>query len=204
MSLLHRSADLEDAEAIDAVSHGDTDAYSILVLRYQEAVFNLMLRMTRSYEDATDLAQETFIRAYDQLYRFQKGKKFFPWLYTIGLNLCRNFLRHKKGMNCVSLEDCEIGSGLDYPGQQEDEICAKLDYEQLHAALDRLPSDYREALILRFHEELSMEDVAEALSVKLSAAKMRVHRGLAKLRDILEKEQHGNEKIQDHISGENP
>jgi RNA polymerase sigma-70 factor (ECF subfamily) len=143
--------------------------------------------MTGSYDDAADLTQETFIKAYDQLYRFRRGKKFFTWLYTIGLNHARNFLRQKKGKNWVSLDDVEPGSGLDYPGQQEEDIVAKLDYAQLHSALDQLPLDYREALILRYHEGLSVEDVAEALSLKVSAAKMRVHRGLAKLREILER-----------------
>jgi RNA polymerase sigma-70 factor, ECF subfamily len=193
MNLLDRNADAEDAQVIAAISDGDVNAYSILIVRYQKAVFNLMLRMTGSYEDAADLAQETFIKAYDQLYRFQKGKKFFPWLYTIGLNHARNFLRSNRRTHCVSLEDREIGSGLDYPGQQEDGLCTKLDYARLHAALDRLPLDYREALILRYHEGLSMEDVAAALKLKLSAAKMRVHRGLAKLRDMLEKKQNGKE-----------
>jgi RNA polymerase sigma-70 factor (ECF subfamily) len=172
---------------------GEADAYSTLVLRYQQAVFNLMFRMTGSYEDATDLAQETFIKAYDHLHRFQKGKRFFPWLYTIGLNHARNFLRSSKRNHMVSLDDCEVGSALAYPGEQEESTIAKLDYEHLHAALSQLPLDYREALILRYHEELSMEDVAEALTLKLSAAKMRVHRGLAKLRDILGEDHNGKE-----------
>ncbi|MFZ0930781.1 MAG: RNA polymerase sigma factor [Syntrophobacteraceae bacterium] len=194
MKLPERDADADDAEVIAAISDGDVNAYSTLVLRYQGAIFNLMFRMTGSYEDATDLAQETFIKAYDQLYRFQKDKKFFPWLYTIGLNHARNFLRDNKRARMVSLDDYEAGSGLDYPGQQEENIVAKLDCEQLYAALNQLPLDYREALILRYHEGLSLENVAEALSLKLSAAKMRVHRGLAKLRDILENNQNGKER----------
>ena len=97
-------------------------------------------------------------------------------------------------MQWVSLEDCEIGSELDYPCQQEEDICAKLDYGQLHAGLNQLPLDYREAIMLRYHEGLSMDEVAEAMTLKLSAAKMRVHRGLAKLRSILEKNQNGKER----------
>lgn len=194
MSSFDRNVETEDAEVIAAIWDGDVNAYSILVSRYQKPVFNLMFRMTGSYEDATDLAQETFIKAYDQLHRFQKGKKFFPWLYTIGMNHAKNFLRQRNRTHCVSIDDCEMGSGLDYPGQQEDNICSKLDYELLHTALDQLPLDYREALVLRYHEELSMEDVAFALKLKLSAAKMRVHRGLARLREILEKGQNGKER----------
>ncbi len=185
---------MDDSQLIAAILEGDVNAYSTLVLRYQGAIFNLMFRMTGSYEDASDLAQETFIKAYDQLYRFQRGKKFFPWLYTIALNHARNFLRHNKTTHMVSLEDCEIGSGLDYPGQQEDNICAKIDYRQLRAGLNQLPLDYREALILRYHEGLIMEEVAEAMNLRLSAAKMRVHRGLAKLRDILWNNQNGKER----------
>ena len=186
-----KNADVDDAQVITAILKGDVDAYSTLVLRYQAPIFNLMLRMTGSYEDATDLAQETFIKAYDQLHRFQKGRKFFPWLYTIGLNHARNFLRRDRKAILVSLEDYDIGSGLDYPGQEEESICAKIDYEQLDAALNQLPFENREALILYYREELSMEEVAEAMGLKLSAAKMRVHRGLAKLREMLGKDQDG-------------
>jgi RNA polymerase sigma-70 factor (ECF subfamily) len=185
MSLPDGNAKVDDSLLIATILEGDVNAYSTLVLRYQGAIFNLMSRMTGSYEDAADLAQETFISAYEQLHRFQTGKKFFPWLYTIGLNHARNFLRHNKRKQMVSLEDCEIGSGLDYPGQQEDNVCAKIDYGRLHAALNQLPLDYREALILRYHEGLSMEEVAEAMNLRPSATKMRVHRGLAKLREIL-------------------
>jgi RNA polymerase sigma-70 factor (ECF subfamily) len=185
MTLLHNDEHADDAQVISAILAGDVNAYSVLVLRYQGAIFNLMFRMTGSYDDASDLTQETFIKAYDKLHRFQKGKKFFPWLYTIGLNHARNFLRHNKIARSVSLDDYEPGSGLDYAGQQEENIVEKLDYELLNAALNQLPLDYREAIILRYHEGLSMEDVAEALNLKLSAAKMRVHRGLEKLRDIL-------------------
>jgi RNA polymerase sigma-70 factor (ECF subfamily) len=194
MSLPDGNASEDDSQLVASILEGDVNAYSTLVLRYQGAIFNLMYRMTDSYEDAGDLAQETFIKAYEQLYRFQRGKKFFPWLYTIGLNHALNFLRHNKRMQWVSLEDCEIGSELDYPCQQEEDICAKLDYGQLHAGLNQLPLDYREAIMLRYHEGLSMDEVAEAMTLKLSAAKMRVHRGLAKLRSILEKNQNGKER----------
>ncbi len=187
MNLLDTDTDdTDDQEIIDSIADGDSNAYAILVKRYQKAIFNLMFRMTGSYDDATDLAQETFIKAYEQLYRFQKGKKFFPWLYTIGLNHSRNFLRQRKKSRDISIEDCDPGSGLDYPGQQEDDLCARIDHQYISAALNQLPLDYREALILRYHEGLSMEDVAAALKLRMSAAKMRVHRGLEKLRCLLE------------------
>lgn len=185
----------DDQHVICSVLNGDVNAYAVLVARYQKPIYNLMFRMSGSVADASDLAQETFIKAYKQLHRFKEGRSFFPWLYTIGLNHCRNFLRLKKSRQDVSTEDCEINAGLDDPSQREARLLTQLDIEQLREALGRLPIDYREALILRYHQELALEDVAEALEISLSCAKMRVHRGLKKLRKILENVHHGKETI---------
>lgn len=175
----------EDQAVIEDILSGDSDAYAILVMRYQKAIYNLMVRMTGSGEDAADLTQETFIKAYEGLSRFQKGRRFFPWLYTIGLNHSKNFLRRRCLLQTDSVEDCELESGLDYPAQQEDVMYARLDAQRLQAVLNQLPVDYREALILRYHEGCTMEDIAEALNLSVSGAKMRVHRGLQKIRKLL-------------------
>lgn len=183
-----------DQEVISAVLDGDANAYAILVARYQQPMFNLMYRMTRSHEDAVDLAQEVFIKAYEQLYRFRGGEKFFPWLYTIGLNHSRNFLRRNKTARSIPIEDWEPTSGLDYPGQQEEKMCSRLDVQRLHEALDQLPVDYREALVLRYHEEVPVDEIASALKLSESGVRMRVSRGLKKLREILAGEDNGKEK----------
>jgi RNA polymerase sigma-70 factor (ECF subfamily) len=183
-----------DQEVISAVMDGDVNAYAILVARYQQPMFNLMYRMTRSCEDAADLAQETFIKAYEQLYRFRTGEKFFPWLYTIGLNHSRNFLRRDKTKQSIPIEEWEPTSGLDYPGQQEEKMCSRIDIRRLGEALDQLPVDYREALVLRYHEEVPVEEIAAALELSESGVRMRVSRGLKKLREILAGEDNGKEK----------
>jgi RNA polymerase sigma-70 factor (ECF subfamily) len=142
--------------------------------------------MSGSYEDAVDLTQETFIRAYEQLHRFQQGRKFFSWLYTIGLNHAKNFLRKNGQSRTVSLEEFDLDCELSFPCDQEMALCARSDVRQLQAALNQLPVEYREAVLLRYFEDLSMDDVAESLGLSVSGAKMRVHRGLKKLREILE------------------
>ena len=185
----------DDQRVIYAILNGEVNAYAVLVARYQKPIYNLMFRMCGSVADAADLSQDTFIKAYEQLHRFKEGRSFFPWLYTIGLNHCRNFLRLRKSRQDVPTEDCELDTGLDDPSTHEKRLLAQLDVERLHEALDRLPIDYRESLILRYHEELALEDVAEALEISLSCAKMRVHRGLKKLREILENTHHGRETI---------
>lgn len=182
--------ELDDQEAVYAVLNGDANAFAGLVERYQKPIFNLMFRMTGSLADAADLTQDTFVKAYEELHRFRKGGKFFPWLYTIGLNRSKNLLRRNGICRTIPLEDSEPGSGLDYPSQQEEKMCARLDSKRLQQALGDLPFDYREALILRYHEELSMEEIAAALELSPSGAKMRVHRGLKMLREILGRNGH--------------
>ena len=180
----------DDRDVISSVLAGDTDAYAVLVERYQKPIFNLMLRMAGSYEDAVDLAQETFIKAFEQLHRFKEGKKFFPWLYTIGLNHSKNFLRSRR-TEFIPIEDVDSESGLDYPGQQEDDLCARIDLKRLGKALDLLPLDHREAVVLRYHEELPVEEVAQALGITAGNARVRIFRGLKKLREVLERDEHG-------------
>lgn len=181
----------DEQEIISAVLGGNTEAFALLVARYQKPIFNLMMRMTGSMEDAADLTQDTFVKAFQSLNRFQEGRRFFPWLYALGLNHSRNFLLKRKTSRerMFPIDDVETGSGLDYPGQEEENLCSRLDLERVRSALDRLPPDYREALVLRYHEDLPMEDVATALEVSLSGAKMRVHRGLKKLRTLLDGEE---------------
>lgn len=179
----------DDRDVISSVLAGDTNAYGVLVERYQKPIFNLMFRMTGSYEDAVDLAQETFIKAYEQLHRFKEGKKLFPWLYTIGLNHSKNFLRGKR-TGLIPIEDVDTGSGLDYPGQEEEKMCDRIDLQRLSKALHRLPLDQREAVVLRYHEELPIEEVAQALGITAGNARIRIFRGLRKLREILERDDH--------------
>jgi RNA polymerase sigma-70 factor (ECF subfamily) len=176
----------DDQEIIAAVLGGDRDVYSVLVQRYQKPIFNLMYRVTRSYDDALDLAQETFIKAYENLESFKTGARFFPWLYTIGFNHARNFKRRERGFFRLFSRDCEEEKlGLGNPSLQEEEMCNQLDARRLDQALQHLPNDYREAVILHYREGLSMEDIATALQLSNSGAKMRVHRGVKKLREII-------------------
>ena len=163
---------------------GDVNSYALLVKRYQKPIYNLMLRMTGSEQDALDLTQETFVRAYEKLEKFNPSASFFPWLYTMGLNLARDFLRRAKRAPIASYEG-ENRSSIEI--DPDDRLADQIDVQKVSEGLQSLPIDYREALLLRFHEELSVSEVAYALGLSVSAAKMRIHRGLQKLRQLLEK-----------------
>ena len=176
----------KDQEIIERVLGGERDAYGTLVDRYKGPLFNLAYRMTGSRQDADDLTQETFMRAYAALRSFKKGSKFFTWLYTISLNLVRNHL--KKGLPLQPLE-----SYYQVPSQGEahnPEGCAiwQDDVRALNASLYRLPDALREAVVLRFCQGLTFEEIAEVSGGSLSGAKMNVYRGLEKLRLLMREE----------------
>ncbi len=180
----------DDQQVIAAVLGGDVNAYGIFVRRYQKPIFNLMYRMTGSYADALDLSQETFIKAYEKLGLFKTDRKFFPWLYTIGLNHVRNFIRDRKASPISCSENWEEESMSRVSLDSQENSSVRVDTHHLAKALQRLSVEYREAVLLHYHEGFSMEEIAEMLQLSLSGAKMRVHRGLKKLREMILGENH--------------
>jgi len=168
---------------IDDILSGDSHAYAILVRRYQKPIYNLMIRMTGNNEDAFDLTQDTFLRAYERLEQFRRGKSFFSWLYSIGMNLAKDHFRGVRRSR-VGLDALSREAEFD-PLHNRQPTDVLLDAQKVKWALTRIPEDYREAVVLRFHEDLSFKEVADCLNLSLSGAKMRVHRGLAMLKDIL-------------------
>ncbi|HRT62784.1 MAG TPA: RNA polymerase sigma factor [Syntrophales bacterium] len=175
----------EQNEIISRVLGGDRNAYTQVVNRYKGPIFNLAYRMTGSYHDADDLTQETFLKAFTALRKFQGEKKFFTWLYTIGLNLIRNHLKGAKpaAEPMEALCNSEPRSEFENP-----EDCAIRGEERrlLDLCVRRLSPDIREAVVLRFHQGLSFEDIAAVSGCTLSGAKMKVYRGLEKLRSLMD------------------
>jgi RNA polymerase sigma-70 factor (ECF subfamily) len=177
-----------DENLVSEILAGDVEAYAILVKRYQKPIFNLMLRTTSCEEDAFDLAQETFLRAYEKLEHFKPSGRFFPWLYTIGMNLARDFTRKAKTREIKAAELHEIQKELTLESEPSRSLPESIDAKRVRETLQMLPLEYREAVILRFHEAMSIREVALAIGISVSGAKMRIHRGLMKLRQLLNTE----------------
>jgi RNA polymerase sigma-70 factor (ECF subfamily) len=175
----------EENRLINAILGGEVEAFAVLVHRYQRPIYNMMLRLTGHPEEAADLTQEAFLKVYENLERFRPNGRFFPWLYTIGLNLARDHQRRKK--NVVEAGELPLDDGDLYQGPADHAAACllRLDAERLPVLLAALPLEYREALVLRFHEGLTLRDVGLALGISTSGAKMRVQRGLQRLRDKL-------------------
>ena len=174
----------EQDEIISRVLKGDRNAYTLVVNRYKGPIFNLAYRMTGSYHDADDLTQETFLKAYVALGKFQRDRKFFTWLYTISLNLIRNHLRGAKPVSEPMESLCSSESNNDFENPEGSAIRGE-EIKLLDICMRRLPPDVREAVVLRFHQGLSFEDVAAVSGCSLSGAKMKVYRGLEKLRFLM-------------------
>ncbi len=163
---------------------GDEDSYSVLVDRYKTMVYNVAFRMLGDGDTAKDIAQESFIAAYGGLGQFRFGSKFSSWLYSIVLNKCRDHFRTVK--DTVSTDD--IAEVMPDKGvSPEQTASAHQSSDALQSALDALPPEYREVLILKHIEELDYQEIAAITKAGIPALKVRAHRGREMLKKILEK-----------------
>ena len=173
----------QENEIIQSVLNGDREKFALFVDKYQRPVYNLIYRITGSRHDAEDLAQETFLKAYKSLNSFIPKKKFFPWLYTIAINLTRNHLRKKKPLLVENFDHLQTDKN-----NPEQAVSKQQEAEALARYIQRLPVSLREAVILRYYFYLSFEEIARILCISLSGAKMRVYRGLEKLEIMMNKD----------------
>ncbi len=178
----------KENQTIQSILKGDRDAYALIVDAYKDRIFNLAYRMTGHYEDANDLAQDTFIRAFANLQRFDNQKQFFTWLYAISLNIIRNHLKKSKRdhYNENEYEHNENKISINDENNPERDLMAKEEAGNLELCIRRLPAEMKEAVILRFYQGMPFDDIADIMAISLSAVKMRVYRGLKQLEELLE------------------
>lgn len=177
----------QEAEIIRRVQSGDTEAYEALVTEYQKNVYNLALRMTGNPEDAADMSQEAFIKAYSSLALFRGDSKFSVWLYRIVSNVCLDHLRRQSRRQTLSLsvEDDEGDEAqIDIPdlSQSPEELLERqLTREAVRRGLDSLPPAQRQILLLREIQGLSYEEISAALNIDEGTVKSRISRARKKL-----------------------
>lgn len=172
-----------EAEIIAGVLKGDRQAYALLIDEYKSPIYNLAYRMTANQEDADDLTQETFIRAYQYLWRYDPRRKFFTWLYTLALNLIKNHLRKsKKEKLSAKLGASSLAGGNPSP---EEEMMKE---QEISSYLLQLNDDLRALLIMKYQQELSLEEIAAITGKSLSAVKMSIYRGLERLKELMQRQ----------------
>lgn len=179
---------------VQRVLEGDTNAFEELVLEYEKKVYNVALRMLNNSEDAADMTQEAFIKAYNSLSGFRGDSKFSVWLTRIVSNLCLDFLRSRNRRPTVSLsmededgEDVQLDIA-DTSQSPEQLLERSLTRESVRRGLQSLPEDYREILLLREIQGLSYDEIAAALDIEVGTVKSRIFRGRKKLCDYLIKD----------------
>ena len=185
-------ANAEDAELVRKSLAGDQRACRDLVRRYQRPVFSVLMRVVRRAEDAEDLAQETFVRMFRALDRYDPERPFTAWLFTIATRLAIDHLRRRR-VKTVSLTVTEPGSteerelDVEDPGPGPDEITSDAEEDRIAKDLiGSLPEHYRIVLVLRHQQDLSYEEIAEALNLPLGTVKARIHRARALLKERIE------------------
>lgn len=192
---------MDEREIIERVLAGDNDAFGLLVEAYQTRVYNLALRLCGNRDDAFDLAQESFFRAWRSLSGFQFESSFSTWLFRLCSNICLDWLRAKKRRPTVSLtsvddEGEESQLELPDPGKSPEELLlAAEEREALARAMNQLPVEYREILTLRAIHDLSYTEIAEILKIKEGTVKSRLSRARLALRNKLL--QNGNKTASD-------
>ena len=172
--------ELSDEAAITAVRAGNQDAFRVLVERYSRPVFRLGFRMTLNEQDAEDVVQEAFLRAFRQLNRYESRSSFSTWLYRIAANYSLDLIRARRKTDAV--EDVVLAEPAAGPERLAESTQMQ---ETLDAALGSLTQQERTAFVLRHYEGLSIDEISGTLGINNNAAKHSVFRAVQKLRKAL-------------------
>lgn len=181
----------EDLLLVERCKQGDQIAYGQLLRKYQNSVYNLCRKMVRNPEEARDLSQEAFVKTFKNLDRYNPVYAFSSWLFKITSNLCIDYIR-KQRMKLYSIDDPVEGEEgpifkeLTDPGHRPDRISEHSEMQTaIRAAIELLPTHYRDILLLRHQDQLSYDEIAAELEIPLGTVKARIHRAREGLKSHL-------------------
>ncbi|AIM16723.1 MULTISPECIES: RNA polymerase sigma factor SigW [Neobacillus] len=176
---------------IKQVIKGDQDAFGEIIEIYKNSVYQLCYRMLGNRHEAEDMAQETFIRAYVNIKSFNQDRKFSTWLFRIATNLCIDRIRKKKpdyylDAEVAGTEGLTMYSQLSSETQLPEKELESLELQEtVQKEILKLPEKYRSAIILKYIEDLSLNEISEILDLPIGTVKTRIHRGREALRQQL-------------------
>ena len=183
-----------DEELVARATAGDVDSFNQLVSRWERTIYALAYRTLGREEDARDVVQEAFLRAYRGLRGFKGEAKFSSWLYRITLNLCRDWIRRERrapvvqppeGTDAVDLADAQAA-----PTESVEDLVARREMSRaVSRAMAELPEEQRTAIMLKEYHGLTFQEIADQLNCPLSTVKTRLYQGLSVLRRRLDRQQ---------------
>lgn len=170
-----------ELELIRRSLNGEIEAWGEIVRRYKEAVFGVAMGILGNAADAEDISHDAFIRAYENLRRYDLSRRFSTWLFAITANLCKNKLRRERFF--APLRHASRIAAASNPAEQvaKEELSTKV-----RESLNELSFKYRAPLVLRFYADLDYKEIAQALDLPEGTVKTRLHRGKLELKRILE------------------
>jgi RNA polymerase sigma factor (sigma-70 family) len=174
-------APVEEKALVKWAQAGDLEAYDELVRRYQERIYSTVYHMTANHEDANDLAQEAFIKAFQAIKSFKGGSSFYTWVYRIAINKTINFLKQRRNKNQMSLDD------LDFNAEHDPDLIALISertprreinlaelQEKLNEALQKLSEPHRLVVVLHDVQGLSHDEIAETMDCNVGTVRSRL------------------------------
>ena len=171
---------VEDTDLIRQATKGNVESYNLLVSRWEKRIYNYLLRITANREDALDLTQDVFLKAYQNLRKLDDAARFAPWLYRIAHNEAYSMFRKRKPETDIDeLEPEATGTGVAIGGSSVFPIELSL---AVAGALDRLSPDQREAVVLKIYQGFKFEEMSEILSCPVSTVKSRLYTALELLK----------------------
>lgn len=181
-----------DEELVARSVGGDTDSFNELILRWERPIYALAYRTIGREEDARDVCQETFLRAFRALPGFRGQAKFSSWLYRITLNLCRDWMRRERRAPFIQVPEdtdpVEMAAATE-PSEAIEDLVARRDLTRIvERVMERLPEEQRTAIVLKEYHGLTFQEIADLVGCPLSTVKTRLYQGLTVLRRELAKE----------------
>jgi RNA polymerase sigma-70 factor (ECF subfamily) len=181
--------ELSDSQIIERTLDGDTDAFNLLVRRWERHIYGLTLRILGRDDEAKDATQDTFLSAYRNLSKFRGEAKFSSWIYRIALNICNTRLRSRSRL-FVSIEEQREESGFEIAADLEDlgdSIQQSQITHHVRRALQSLPAEMRQVIVMKEYEGLKFAEIADILGIPISTVKTRMYTGLSEMRKRLER-----------------
>ncbi|MHC5082495.1 MAG: RNA polymerase sigma factor [Planctomycetota bacterium] len=200
MALFHKNNDnisLDDESLVRQCQHGNSEAMSCLVVKYQDRVYNAILKICKNRDDAAELTQDTFVKVLESITSFRGQSSFYTWLFRVAVNMTLNHCRRKFKLSPVSLDATNEGLEKDRErlgamlADKDQNDPAKIAQQKelvqvVTDMIEQLPEDYRVILVLRDIEQMTYAQIAEVLELEAGTVKSRLSRSRAALRELLE------------------